>query len=138
MCVVRCDVGSQSLQYASAGHETGLLLSPDGRLTELPSTGLLLGIVSDIDWQTQTVPVRPGDRLLLATEAMNDREEMFGRPRLGETWQAARHLPLAEAIARLGHILEQYAGDRQATDDLTLLAVEREKRGRGSFSCAPA
>ena len=128
MCLVRCDVGSQSLQYASAGHETGLLLSPDGRLTELPSTGLLLGILSDIDWQTRTVPAHPGDRLLLATdgatEAMNDREEMFGRPRLGEIWQTARRLPLDEAIAHLGQILEQYAGDRRATDDLTLLAVE--------------
>ncbi len=127
MCVVRCDVGANRLQYASAGHETGLLLSPDGRLTELPSTGLLLGIVADVDWQTHAVPIRAGDRLLLATdgatEAMNDREEMFGRPRLGETWQAVRHLPLDEALERLGRVVEQFCGDRQATDDLTLLAV---------------
>ncbi len=86
-------------------------------LTELPSTGLLLGIVADVDSRTHAVPIRAGYWLLLApdgaTEAMNERDEMFGRPRLGETWQAARHLPLDEVLAHLGRVLEQFCGDRQ-------------------------
>ena len=128
MCVVRCDPRSQSLQYASAGHESGLLLRGDGRLTELPSTGLLLGIMAHTDWQTQTVAIRPGDRLLLATdgatEAMDGDEQPFGRQRLAETWRETGRLSLTEAIECVGHILEQHAGDRRANDDVTLLALE--------------
>jgi phosphoserine phosphatase RsbU/P len=90
--------------------------------------GTWLVCIADVDWRTHAVPIRLGDRLLLATdgatEAMNEREELFGRPKLSETWEAARHLPLDEAVAHLGRILEQYSGDRRATDDLTLLAME--------------
>ena len=138
MVVVRWDLSSRRLQYASAGHESGLLLTAEGRLTELPSTGLLLGIVAEAEWQTRTFPAGPGDRLLLATdgvtEAMDARQQLFGRERLAAQWQAGRKLPLGEAVDRIAQPLDEQTADGPTSDDVTLPALEigrgRDQGGR--------
>ncbi len=128
MAVVRCDLASHTLQYASAGHESGLLLAADGQLTELPSTGILLGILDEPDWGTQTLAFGPADRLLLATdgvtEAMDARQQMFGRQRLADQWQAARKRSIDEAIDRIARALDVHTANGPSNDDVTLLALE--------------
>ncbi len=65
MCIVVIDASRRCLRYASAGHETGLLLRGDGQVRELKSTGLVLGILEDTNWTTRSLEIVPGDRLLL-------------------------------------------------------------------------
>ncbi|MHC4398946.1 MAG: PP2C family protein-serine/threonine phosphatase [Planctomycetota bacterium] len=128
MCVVVVDSDRKTLRYASAGHESGLLLTADGRVTELPSTGLVLGIIEEADWTTETLAVSPGDRLLLATdgvtEAMSQEGELFGRERLACTFKTGRDVTIQESVDRIGCSLDEHCDSRAQSDDITLLAFE--------------
>ena len=103
-------------------------MSADGRVTELPSTGLVLGIIEDANWTTETLAVRPGDRLLLVTdgvtEAINREGELFGRKRLDDTFEACKDIGIDEAVKRIGHAVAEHCAGRPQTDDVTLLALE--------------
>lgn len=128
MFVARCDPKTGTLQYASAGHETGLLIPSKGGLIELPSTGLVLGVMENAEWDSKTLAVEPGDRLLLVTdgvtEAMNRDGELFGRKRLASTFEALRDLEMHEALARIAQQVAEHCADYAQTDDVTLLAFE--------------
>ena len=128
MVVARFDTTGLVLHYASAGHESGLLLPAEGRLTELTSTGMILGILEDENWITRTVALHRGDRLLLVTdgvtEAMNAQERMFGRKRLADGFEACRDKEIGEAIVSMGKAVADYCEKRPYSDDVTLLALE--------------
>ena len=68
MLLVRWAPGADALSYAGAGHEPAWLLSDEGEPRPLKATGLFLGIEGEATWGTRTLPVRPGDRLLLVTD----------------------------------------------------------------------
>lgn len=131
MCIAEVDSDRKRLRYASAGHESGFLLGRSGRVTELPSTGIVLGIIEDADWKTETLALGAGDRLLLATdgvtEAMNREEELFGRERLARTFEACRRVPIQECVNRIGHTVAEHCGAGAQGDDITLLAFEVTK-----------
>jgi len=128
MCIAVVDSDRETLRYASAGHEKGLLLKANGHLSELPSTGLILGIIEDTDWTIETLDVGPGDRLLLVTdgvtEAMNREGELFGRQRLAGTFEACKAIEIREAVKRIGDVVAEHCAGRAQTDDVTLLALE--------------
>jgi serine phosphatase RsbU (regulator of sigma subunit) len=128
MFVARWNPDAKTLQYASAGHETGLLLTSKGGLIELPSTGLVLGIVEDAAWETATRGFDQGDQLLLVTdgvtEAMNPAEELFGRQRLAAAFEACKDIGIHEAVRQIGQTIADHCADRPQTDDLTLLAFK--------------
>lgn len=129
VAVVSCD--RRTIRYASAGHDPGLVLRGDGRVDELPSTGLVLGVLEDADWSVETVTVDPGDRLVLATdgvtEAMNEKNELFGRQRLADELQQCKDLAVEECIRRIDHSVNDHCGSRKPSDDITLLAIDIEE-----------
>jgi serine phosphatase RsbU (regulator of sigma subunit) len=128
MFVARFDTQAMTLHYASAGHESGLLLPAEGELTELTSTGMILGVMEDESWTTRTMAVHPGDRLLLVTdgvtEAMNPREQMFGRKKLADSFNACRDTDMSGTLERIGSEVADYCENRPYSDDVTLLALE--------------
>lgn len=138
MFVAVVDSDRNTLRYASAGHDPGLLLSADGRVRELPSTGLVLGVLDDADWTTETLAVGPGDRLLLATdgvtEAISPAGELFGRQRLARQFEQCAGQAIDECISRIRHAVAEHCDTRVPTDDITLLALEilevREKTAK--------
>jgi serine phosphatase RsbU (regulator of sigma subunit) len=128
MCIAVVDADHKTLRYASAGHEKGLLLKANGHVSELPSTGLVLGIIEDADWTTETLAIRPGDRLLLVTdgvtEAMSPAGELFGRQRLAATFEGCKDFGIHEAVKQIDHAVAEHCAGRSQTDDVTLLAFE--------------
>ncbi len=77
--------------YTNAGHTPGLLRDPSG-VTELPATGLPLGLFSASTYEAPTVALQPGASLLLVSrgvvEAAYKREE-FGLPRVKQQFERA-------------------------------------------------
>lgn len=128
MLLARWVSETRTLEYASAGHETAWLLSAEGALRELPSTGWLLAIREDTTWKTETLPVRPRDRLLLVTdgvtEAIAPNEELFGRERLARLFSDCRDLSVAETTGRIERALAAHRGDQAPADDATIVLVE--------------
>jgi sigma-B regulation protein RsbU (phosphoserine phosphatase) len=80
--IARLDPASAQLRYASAGHETALLLHADGTHDELSANGPALGFLDAADFAQNAVSYRDGDRLLVVTdgvtESRDDQGRMFG------------------------------------------------------------
>ena len=76
------------------------------------------------------MPLEPGDSLLLytdgVTEARNARNEVYGLARLTETMGKSEADVESMGTAILADV-RRFAGSRPASDDLTMVAVGRER-----------
>jgi sigma-B regulation protein RsbU (phosphoserine phosphatase) len=128
MLVVRAHPQSRRIEYASAGHEPGWLLFPDGTLQEVPSTGLLLGVNSGAEWDTETVGIADGSRLFMvsdgAAESFNNRGECFGRHRLAKLCAESRRQSIHDALTRINETLTAFRNGASQGDDITIVLVE--------------
>jgi phosphoserine phosphatase RsbU/P len=128
VAIAKIDTAAGVILYASAGHETSLLISPDGSAKELRSTGLIIGVDPDAQWRGTQTPYQPGDRLVLFTdglvEAASPRGVQFGRDRFRDT-VIERSLDPMEAFCR--NIFDQVLKHTQhgpPLDDMTLLVAD--------------
>lgn len=128
MLLVRWNPTAGDLTYSSAGHEPAWLLPEGGEPRPLEATGLFLGIDEEAVWPEQSLPVRPGDRLLLLTdgiaETFGPRQELFGRDRLRQLLMRCRHEPQGELLGEIDRALEAHRSGAAPTDDVTVVAVE--------------
>ncbi|MBD3235876.1 MAG: SpoIIE family protein phosphatase [Candidatus Eisenbacteria bacterium] len=130
-CVV--DPIARTLTYASAGHETPIVIRANGEYIHLSQTQLLLCVTRELTYDDVRVPIEPGDVLALysdgITEAMGAAEEMFGRARVRAVLQRLREEDAA-TIAR--GIVEEMRGFLQGepmTDEATLVVIKVEPDG---------
>ena len=120
--------------YACGGHDPPLVVHADGSSTSLPLTGgLALGVAPGFQYGQRTVPVAPGDTLVLytdgVTEAMNSGNEQFGLERLREIFTGAPPKSVREAIDWVFAAVSDFAGDAPQFDDVTCLAMHRSESG---------
>ncbi len=117
-----------NLQYASAGHEPAWLLPHTGEIRELSSTGMILGIDGEAEWDVMTIDVAAGDRLLISTDGVSEtfgREgKLFGRARLTDVITANSELTVEEAAGKINEALKAFRVDAAQTDDVTFVLVE--------------
>jgi len=111
---------SRTLSHASGGHPPALLLKPNGDGTfepeRLSSHGMIVGVVEDTPFATQTCKIPPGSRLFVICDGCYEiRDDACG---MGD-YQAFETFMLANAAAEdaLG-ALEQRALERQGADKL--------------------
>lgn len=119
--------GLGTVCYANAGHTPGLLRDPAG-VSELPATGLPLGLFSASTYEAPTVALQPGASLLLVSrgvvEAAYKREE-FGLERVKQHFGRA---PLDSAHDLASLILngvQEYTRTPSTENDATALALVR-------------
>lgn len=117
--------------YANAGHTPGLLRDPSG-VTELPATGLPLGLFSASTYEAPFVALRPGASLLLVSrgvvEAAYKREE-FGLNRVKEHFQQASRDNAREIATFILEGMQQFVHTLPTHNDVTALALVRSDRG---------
>jgi serine phosphatase RsbU (regulator of sigma subunit)/pSer/pThr/pTyr-binding forkhead associated (FHA) protein len=114
----------------NAGHLPPLLRRYDGTVESVAEeeTKYPLGVDSDVEYCPITLPIAPGDSLVLytdgITEAMNGRQELYGRSRL-----SAKVGNRADSVRALGqNILEnvkEFVGKRAQSDDMCLTCFGR-------------
>lgn len=121
------DSRDRTLSYARAGHNPPRLVR-DGSIRSLDCVGgvpLGFGLV-DEPYEAHTLPLHPGDHLLLytdgITEARNPIGDMFGVENLDAT--LSRNCSHAdEIIGSVLNGLNEFAGETAAADDQTLFAA---------------
>lgn len=76
------DFRSGRLEYVNGGHDHPIMFREQNKTEQLQSTGLILGILEDSEYQTGAVTFEPGNLLLLysdgITEAMDPDSNMYG------------------------------------------------------------
>ncbi len=124
------DAVNRRLTYCSAGHEPPLLVR-DGRISTLEdSFGGVLGVDEEASFRPGILDLRKDDVLVIYTdgllEAMNFRDEIFGRQRTLETvLTACRQNATADAIGKqVLWEVRRFTGLQTRSDDLTLLTIK--------------
>jgi methyl-accepting chemotaxis protein len=128
MIVLAVDRAAGKLRYANAGHPPGHLLRPGEPIIELPATGPPLGIAASSVWDTMTLDIRPGDRLVLVTdgieEAMGPQNGRFGAERFDAALDEYRRERLDLFCTRVGQRVHAFRGSAPQSDDMTMLVAE--------------
>jgi len=127
-CYAVVDLEGGVISYANAGHNPPILVRADGRIDQLATTGLVLGVSNDWTYTTGTASFGPGDRLICFTDGMTEArsaaDEEFGEDRLAAL---AVRTPAGSAEALVdalnAAVIAWTAGPAQ--DDATLIVIER-------------
>ena len=111
--------------YCNAGHPPALVLR-GGEIIELGSEDMVVGVEEDQTYHQHIFQLQTGDLLLIYTDglpdAMNYRQETFGRQRLIEVFR--RGGETAETVAQnLLWELRKFVGISKRTDDITMIVA---------------
>jgi serine phosphatase RsbU (regulator of sigma subunit) len=129
--MVALDVPSRTIRCANAGQSRPLLARENQvSVLKTPGARFPLGVMESPIYQAVDIRLKPGDSLLLytdgVTEAMNDKEEMFGEERLKTVFKklAREHPGAAEMVNALKDEIMNYSGAAQQHDDLTIVIIK--------------
>lgn len=125
----RLDLASGELAYCNAGHEPPFVRRPQGAPERLALAGRPpIGVPDRFPFVTATRQLLPGEWLCAitdgVTEAMNERGELYGLPRLEGVLQGLpKDATPAQITAAVRDDVRRFVGSASASDDLTLLAL---------------
>jgi serine phosphatase RsbU (regulator of sigma subunit) len=124
--------------YANAGHTPGLLRDPSG-ITELPATGLPLGLFSASTYEAPTAAIQKGASLLLVSRgvveaAHKHKKEEFGLERVKERFGTASPEDASEIATDILQAVQQFLGAPIDHNDVTALALVRAAAARSTAS----
>ncbi|MGC9327777.1 MAG: PP2C family protein-serine/threonine phosphatase [Candidatus Hinthialibacter sp.] len=117
------------LRYSNAAHNRPVYIRPGQKpdWLELPG-GFLLGIMMDVQYETFETVMRPGDRLLLYTdgvdEAINANDEFYTKPRILQTVANSPSTSAEELVNDVMASVKSFALGAPQSDDITLLALK--------------
>ncbi|QNE77456.1 SpoIIE family protein phosphatase [Streptomyces finlayi] len=122
---VRCTV-------ASAGHPLPLLLSEDGSVRPAAEPQVLLGVVEDVAYESQSFDLAPGESLLCVTDGVTERRSgpaMFDDgDGLARTLAGCVGLSCGGIADRIKRAVHDFA-EQPPDDDLALLVLKVDRDG---------
>ena len=125
--VARLDSTTGELDYASAGHPSGMLLRSDGKLESLSEGGPILGFLPAADFSTGHVKTKPGDLLLAYSdgiiEARDIADQEFGEARLETYLRRAGRTSAEEVLFSVLGAVQDFAATRPLSDDTSLVVL---------------
>lgn len=116
----RLDVGTRSLTYVDCGHGLVFLRRSDGRVEELPTRGLPLGVFSSEGYQEGKVTLDAGDALVLYSDGLIDAlpEQVLDHRAL-----SGRLAGAASAGEMVDRLVALVPPEAPLPDDMTVLVV---------------
>jgi len=101
----------------------------EGDVFQLPIPGVPLGLLDDAHYEPLAVRLDKGDMLVLAsdgaTDAVNAEGRMYDETRLRDSLRRHCGAQAAGFLKGVYREIEQYIGDAELRDDITLVAVHR-------------
>ena len=127
------DVESGRLAFCSAGHEPPVACQPRGAPERLmASGGPPLCVIRDFRYSASSIHLEPGGWLCAVTdgvtEAMNERNELYGSARLLELLAALPGAAPEAIVAAVRDDVRRFVGTAEQSDDLTLACVRFNAR----------
>ncbi|MBV8530556.1 MAG: serine/threonine-protein phosphatase [Candidatus Eremiobacteraeota bacterium] len=117
------DTETLHLEYGSAGHDCAFLRR-DGGVRQLAVTGPVLGVMEE-PFGTESIDLRPGDILVLATDGLTEARDRTGKALLdqGAMDLIASATPQAQQLADELVAQVRLRGGNRLRDDLAILAI---------------
>jgi len=124
------DARQRTFTYCNAGHNPPMWISKAGGIRQLEKGGLILGMMANVPYETESITLESGDRLILYTdgisEAVNSRGEEFGIERIEQTAAQNADASARDAVDALIEGVKRFRGDAYQNDDMTLVVVNIE------------
>jgi sigma-B regulation protein RsbU (phosphoserine phosphatase) len=118
------DGRSHHLTYSNGGHLPPILIGEDGSLRRLEAGGTVIGLFDNMTYDEGAVEMRPGEILLAYSDGVTEPENEFGEfgeERLIDLVRMNRHLPLAQISQEVTLAVDDWIGDKEQPDDVTLV-----------------
>jgi len=127
--VFYCMVSSEgTLSYANAGHCAPFLVSTDGRLRKLHTSGMPVGMLEEAQFQVVQMQLEAGDKIVIysdgLTEAENAAGEFFDTERLRACLRENASMGAPELHKVLLATLDEFVEGGVIRDDITALVLE--------------
>jgi len=120
------DPDAGTFSYVNAGHYPAILVR-DNKIEQLNVSGPALAIFDRPDFVAYTLPLQPGDKIVLYTDgfldAMNFDQQCFGLERLIASVQKHANLPAQKMADNIVWDVRRFVGLTTQSDDMSLVAI---------------
>ncbi|MFE6162015.1 SpoIIE family protein phosphatase [Streptomyces sp. NPDC056486] len=127
--LVPMDGGGVRCTVASAGHPLPLLLSPDGTVQAAAAPQLLLGVVEEAKYVSETFELWTGDTLLCVTDGVTERRagrQMFDDDDgLATAFASCEGLDAALVAERIKRLVHEFS-EKPLDDDMAVLVLQAQ------------
>lgn len=129
LCLI-VDPATGAASCANAGHNPAVLLRPGSEPQfVLEATGIMCGLMTDLDIDSDSIMLEPGDTLVLytdgVTEAFNAEEAVFHESGLIGCLAESGQAEARAIVATVVNAVRKHAAQCPPSDDLTVVAVRR-------------
>jgi predicted ATPase/serine phosphatase RsbU (regulator of sigma subunit) len=125
-CII--DMDKKELEYCNAGHVEIMLQRDEKTIIELPPNSPVIGYKTDYEFNSTSVKIMPGDRLVLFTdgipEARDDESKFYGMDRFIKTLQKNRRQTPEIMVDNIFKDIGDFTMKSPARDDITLLVAD--------------
>ena len=123
------EISTGKILAASAGHEYPIIIHPDGQAELIKDKhGFVLGGLEGREYEDYELQLQPGSKLLVytdgLTEATSVEGEFFGIERVLAAAGDAGAASPKQVLDGITEAVNDYVGDNEQFDDLTMLCVE--------------
>ena len=122
------DRAASTLTYANAGQLPPFVLRNDGSVARLDRGGTVVGLIDNMTYDEESVPLHPGDILIAYSDGVTEPENDFGdfgEDRLLAVVRQFCHEPLDTISAEVMRALDAWIGDGEQPDDITLVLARQ-------------
>ncbi len=122
------DKSTSKFDYVNAGHNPPLLVKKDGSLALFEGGGLILGALSDMTYDQESIKLDKGDLLFLYTDGLSEAEnpegDMYDEERVEEFVIRNRDMGIDDMVDLLASEVGEFMNGVERKDDLTLLIAK--------------
>lgn len=118
------DAHSNRLTYSNGGHLAPILIREDGSIRRLEAGGTVVGLLDNMSYDEGSVEMYPGEIFVAYSDGVTEPENEygeFGEERLIDLVSANRHLPLVQISQAVTAAVDDWIGDKEQPDDITLV-----------------
>ncbi|MGB7599271.1 MAG: SpoIIE family protein phosphatase [Candidatus Sulfotelmatobacter sp.] len=118
------DGRSHQLTYSNGGHLPPILIGENGGVRRLEAGGTVVGLFDNMTYDEGSVLVHPGEIFVAYSDGVTEPENEFGEfgeDRLIDLVSANRHLPLVQISQAVTSAVDDWIGDNEQPDDITLV-----------------
>ena len=112
------------LTYSNGGHLPPILIGEDGAVRRLEAGGTVIGLFDNMTYDEGSVEMHPGEIFLAYSDGVTEPENEFGEfgeERLIDLVSENRHLPLVQVSQAVTSAVDDWIGDNEQPDDITLV-----------------
>ncbi|MCE5213325.1 MAG: SpoIIE family protein phosphatase [Methanobacterium sp.] len=135
------DLKNKTMNYVNAGHNPPVMfIRKMGDLECLKTKGIALGAIDTMEPEEKEIKLEKGDVIVFytdgVTEAINDKEELFGEKRLYKLVKVNSDLSAKEIVDRIKDEVIDFSKGLSQFDDITLMVLkvdDQKKNKMNSF-----